>query len=176
MSLFAFWSSNFCLLFSLPSYSVTLCRESRTSGVYQNAGRNVSLRHGAEGLQQMHAHLLRINSGPSGSCQAVAQIQLQTGRARYQRTNVSDPHVSSAMVHIGVFETLTLKVVFLSRSSVYHSTAAKGQLKCLKLLCEKDATIWLRNRKGDYPIHEAYYNKQTGRHNSFVVHFSIDFC
>ncbi len=44
--------------------------------------------------------------------------------------------------------------------SVYHCAAAKGQLKCLKALCKKNPNIWLRNRRGDFPVHEAYYNKQ----------------
>ncbi len=44
----------------------------------------------------------------------------------------------------------------------YHCAAAKGQMKCLKILCQNNPSIWVRNRRGDYPIHEAYYNKQLG--------------
>lgn len=39
----------------------------------------------------------------------------------------------------------------------------------MKLLCEKDSTIWLRNRKGDYPTHEAFYNK-----HSDCVYYLLD--
>ena len=52
---------------------------------------------------------------------------------------------------------------------MYHCAAAKGQLKCLKALCKKSSDIWLRNRRGDYPIHEAYYNKEIG-----IAFFSRD--
>lgn len=44
--------------------------------------------------------------------------------------------------------------------TVYHCAAGKGQLKCLKILCEKERNIWVRNRRGDFAIQEAYYNKQ----------------
>jgi hypothetical protein len=50
-------------------------------------------------------------------------------------------------------------VIYFSFKSVFHCAAAKGQIKCLKSLCKKNSSIWLRNRRGDYPIHEAYYNR-----------------
>ena len=43
---------------------------------------------------------------------------------------------------------------------MYHCAGAKGQLECLKTLCKKKSDIWLRNRRGDFPVHEAYYNKE----------------
>ncbi len=45
---------------------------------------------------------------------------------------------------------------------VYHCAAAKGQIECLECLCKKNSDIWLKNKRGDYPIHEAYYNRNMG--------------
>jgi hypothetical protein len=53
----------------------------------------------------------------------------------------------------------------------YHCAAAKGQIKCLKVLCQNSPNIWFRNRRGDYPIHEAYYNKQLGMCLYFYIYF-----
>jgi ankyrin repeat protein len=49
--------------------------------------------------------------------------------------------------------------------TVYHCAAAKGQYECLEVLLNKSTSIWLRNNQGDYPIHEAYYNKNLGTLN-----------
>ena len=54
-----------------------------------------------------------------------------------------------------------------------HCAAAKGQLKCLKIICKKNADIWLRNRRGDFPIHEAYYNKELGKKNGHCIYIIV---
>lgn len=36
-----------------------------------------------------------------------------------------------------------------------HCGAAKGQLETLRLLGSHGANLWVRNVKGDYPLHEA---------------------
>ena len=47
---------------------------------------------------------------------------------------------------------------------IYHCAAAKGKYNCLEIICKYEPNIWLRNRRGDYPIQEAYYNKQFGNY------------
>ncbi|CAF4599735.1 unnamed protein product [Rotaria sp. Silwood1] len=36
-----------------------------------------------------------------------------------------------------------------------HCAALKGNINCLKHLIECNADIWIKNKRGDYPIHEA---------------------
>ncbi|CAF1099861.1 unnamed protein product [Rotaria sordida] len=36
-----------------------------------------------------------------------------------------------------------------------HCAALKGNINCLKCLIEHNADIWIKNKRGDYPIHEA---------------------
>ena len=45
-------------------------------------------------------------------------------------------------------------------SSPAHCGAAKGQIETVKLLGRHRANLWLRNVKGDQPLHEAV---QSGR-------------
>lgn len=41
-----------------------------------------------------------------------------------------------------------------------HCGAAKGQLETLKLLAKHGANLWLRNVRGDLPLHEAVLSKR----------------
>ncbi|CAF5180200.1 unnamed protein product, partial [Rotaria magnacalcarata] len=36
-----------------------------------------------------------------------------------------------------------------------HCAALKGNIDCLKFLIEYNGDIWVKNKRGDYPIHEA---------------------
>ena len=49
------------------------------------------------------------------------------------------------------------------KNRVFHCAASRGQLKCLTILLNENSSIWVRNRNGDYPIHEAFINKHLGR-------------
>ncbi len=42
--------------------------------------------------------------------------------------------------------------------SVFHCAAARGQYECLETLLNENANIWLRSRRGEFPIHEAFSN------------------
>lgn len=41
-----------------------------------------------------------------------------------------------------------------------HTGAAKGQLETLKILAKHGANLWLRNVRGDLPLHEAVLSKR----------------
>lgn len=43
----------------------------------------------------------------------------------------------------------------LDCSSPSHCAALKGNLDCLKRLLASHADIWVKNKHGDYPVHEA---------------------
>lgn len=47
-----------------------------------------------------------------------------------------------------------------------HCAAAKGSVECLRLLRAAGGDLWIRNAKGDYPIHEAAVAHQNGTTNS----------
>ena len=36
-----------------------------------------------------------------------------------------------------------------------HCAALKGSIDCLKCLIKYNADIWIKNKRGDYPVHEA---------------------
>lgn len=48
--------------------------------------------------------------------------------------------------------TLILNIYYISPS---HCAAFKGNIDCLKRLVKSNADIWIKSKRGDYPIHEA---------------------
>lgn len=58
--------------------------------------------------------------------------------------------------------------IFQFLSSPAHCGAAKGQMETLKILSTHKANLWLRNAKGDMPLHEAV---QSGRKGNAETHF-----
>ena len=53
---------------------------------------------------------------------------------------------------IGVYQK------YLIFSSCCHCGAGKGQLKTLKVLAKNGANLWLKNHRGDLPLHEAVHS------------------
>jgi hypothetical protein len=45
--------------------------------------------------------------------------------------------------------------IFFFQSRPSHCAILKGNLVCLKYLIKSNANIWIKNKCGDYPIHEA---------------------
>lgn len=44
-----------------------------------------------------------------------------------------------------------------------HCAAAKGSLETLQMLVDNQANTWQKNKKGEYPVHEAALAKQTSK-------------
>ncbi len=42
-------------------------------------------------------------------------------------------------------------------TSPSHCAAFKGNIDCLKCLVKSNADIWIKSKRGDYPIHEAVH-------------------
>ncbi|CAF1202832.1 unnamed protein product [Adineta ricciae] len=55
-----------------------------------------------------------------------------------------------------------------------HCAAAKGNLECLKYLIEHQADIWIRNKRGDFPIHEAINGKDRDKSNESLQKKHLD--
>ena len=43
----------------------------------------------------------------------------------------------------------------LSKFSPSHCAVSKGNLDCVKSLIRSKANFWLKNKRGDYPVHET---------------------
>ena len=58
-----------------------------------------------------------------------------------------------------------------------HCGASKGQLETLKILAQHGANLWMRNYKGDLPLHEAIKSGRKGininkvNKKSNLIHF-----
>lgn len=50
-----------------------------------------------------------------------------------------------------------LTFIYLPRRAS-HCGASKGQLETLKILFHNGANLWIRNAKGDLPLHDAVYS------------------
>ncbi len=53
-----------------------------------------------------------------------------------------------------------------------HCAALKGNLDCLKRLIKFHADIWIKNKHGDYPIHEAIHALSFSKHHNQIDEFS----
>jgi ankyrin repeat protein len=85
----------------------------------------------------------------------------------FYAATLNQPEVCEALINYGA----NLHVQDSKGRTVYHCAAARGQLNCLKIICQKNADIWLKNRRGDTPIHEAFYNKKLGNIFSRLLTF-----
>ena len=53
---------------------------------------------------------------------------------------------------------LLYTIVNASYFSCCHCGAGKGQLETLKVLAKNGANLWLKNQRGDLPLHEAVHS------------------
>ncbi len=53
-----------------------------------------------------------------------------------------------------------------------HCAAFKGNIDCLKRLIKYNADIWIKNKRDDYPIHEAITSISFSKHHNQINDFS----
>jgi hypothetical protein len=62
--------------------------------------------------------------------------------------------------------------IFFFQSRPSHCAILKGNLVCLKYLIKSNANIWIKNKCGDYPIHEAINARSVNLVHNETIEYS----